>query len=122
MSYLLNDLRNFNKFFRKDGFTLSLEDSFLEKSQGEGSVDSPPHPSLLKVNCVYGACNLTKQHFGIPTCFWFQLVSLSNLFLKFGKFLLLYLGYGCMTFNFTTQITLGNIDKKILSCLVDFGC
>ena len=38
---LLNDLRNFNKSFRKDvnhdnvsqGFTLSLEDQFLEKPQ-----------------------------------------------------------------------------------------
>ena len=43
-------------------------------------------------NCVYGACNLTKQHFEIPICFWFQLMSLSNLFLKIGKFLVLYFG------------------------------
>ena len=33
-------------------------------------------------------------------------MSLSNLFLKFGKFLVLNLGCGCMTFNFITQITL----------------
>ena len=47
--------------------------------------------------------------FEIPICFWFCLMSLSNLFLKFGKFLVLYLGCGCMTFNFTTQITLHHL-------------
>ena len=25
-------------------------------------------------NCVYGVCNLTKQHFEILICFWFQLL------------------------------------------------
>ena len=51
-SYLLNDLRNFNEIFRKDvtydnikvtknqGFTISLEDTFFKKPQGE----PPPHP------------------------------------------------------------------------------
>ena len=52
------------------------------------------------LNCVYDACNLTKRHFEIPICFWFQLMSLSNLFLKFVKFLVLYLGCGFMNFNF----------------------
>ena len=52
-SYLLKDFRNFNKIFRKDvaydnikshkkqGFALSLENTFLEKSQGEGQSDPP---------------------------------------------------------------------------------
>ena len=55
----LNDLSNFNKFFRKDvtynniirqkeqGFTLSLEDTILEKTQAEkgGKIHPlPPHP------------------------------------------------------------------------------
>ena len=53
----MNDLRKFNKIFRKDvtfdkktlkkslknqGFTLSLEDTFLKKLQGGGQVDIPP--------------------------------------------------------------------------------
>ena len=41
--------------------------------------------------------------------FWFQLNSLSNLFLKFGKFLVLYLGCGCMKFqnidDFTSSLS-----------------
>ena len=36
-------------------------------------------------------------------------MSLSNLFLKFGKFLVLYLGCGCMTFNFRTKMTLHHL-------------
>ena len=54
-SYHLNDLSNFNKIFRKDvtydnikshkkqGFTLSLEDIFLEKPQREGSQFCTTH-------------------------------------------------------------------------------
>ena len=60
-------------------------------------------------NCIYGACNLTKSHFEIPICFWFQLIFLRNLFLKFGKFLVLCLGCGCMTFNLATQMTLSHL-------------
>ena len=48
---------------------------------------------------MFMVLNLTKQHFEILICFWFEL-SLSSLFLKFGKFPVLYLGCGCMTFNF----------------------
>ena len=45
-------------------------------------------------------------HFEIPIYFWFQWMSLSNLFLiKLWKFLLMYLSCGCMTFDFTTQMT-----------------
>ena len=52
----------------------------------------------------YGAYNQTRQHFGVLICFWFQWMSLSNLFLiKFWKFLDLYLGCGRMTFDFTTH-------------------
>ena len=36
-------------------------------------------------------------------------MSLRNIFLKFGKFLVLYLGCGCMTFNFTTQMILRHL-------------
>ena len=42
--------------------------------------------------CVCGT--LTELYFEIPICFWFQVMSPSNLFLKFGKFLVLYLGCG----------------------------
>ena len=28
-----------------------------------------------EINYVYGVCNLTKQHFEILICFWFQLMS-----------------------------------------------
>ena len=37
-------------------------------------------------NCVYGACNMTKWYFEIPIYFWFQLMSLRNLFHKSGTF------------------------------------
>ena len=60
-SYLLNDLKNFNEFFRKDvaennvkchkkqGFILFLENTFLEKpKEGERGSDWPP-PSFLRV-------------------------------------------------------------------------
>ena len=45
-------------------------------------------------------------------------MSSSNLFLKFGKFLVLYLGCVCMTFNFTTErilrhLLLMPINKKL---------
>ena len=53
-----------------------------------------------------GTCDMTKQLFRIPISFRFQLMSLSNLFLKFGKFLVLYLDYGCFTFDFITEMTL----------------
>ena len=47
-------------------------------------------------------------------------MSLSNLFLKVGKFLVLYLVCGCMTFNFTIQMTLRHLlpmpTNKILEC------
>ena len=59
-SYLLNDLRNFNEIFRKDvtydnikshkkpgGFTLSLEDTYFEKPQGEGGSNWL-HPAFEK--------------------------------------------------------------------------
>ena len=36
-------------------------------------------------------------------------ICLSYLFLKFGKFLVLYLGCSCATFNFTTQRTLRHL-------------
>ena len=60
-SYLLKDFRNFNEVFRKDvtydnikshkkqGFALSLENTFLEKPQGEGQIDPPP-PNYLGLN------------------------------------------------------------------------
>ena len=54
---------------------------------------------------MFMVLNLTKYHFEIPMCFWFQL-SLSNLLLKFWKSLVSYLARGCVTFNFTTQMTL----------------
>ena len=57
---------------------------------------------------MFMVLNMTKQHFEIPISFCSQL-SLSNLFFKFGRFLFLYLGCGCMTFNFTTQITLHHL-------------
>ena len=41
--------------------------------------------------------------------FLFQLMSLSNLFLKLGKFLVSYLCCDCITFNFTTQMTLRHL-------------
>ena len=53
--------------------------------------------------CVDGTCSLAKYRFEIRICFWFQLKSPSNIFLKFGKFLVLYLGCGFMTFNFRTH-------------------
>ena len=62
-----------------------------------------------ELSCVYVACNLTKKHFEIPICFWFQLMSLSSLFLKFGKSLVLNLGCDYMTFNFATQMTLRHL-------------
>ena len=40
-------------------------------------------------NCVYGTCTLTRWNFEIPICFLFQSMSLSNLFLKFGNFMVL---------------------------------
>ena len=57
---------------------------------------------------MFMVLNRTKQHFEIPLCFWFQL-SPSNLLLKVEKFLVLYLGCGYMTFNFTTKITLSHL-------------
>ena len=66
-------------------------------------------------NCACGASNVTKQHFEIPICFWFQLMSLSNLLFKFGKFLVWYLGCGCMTFNFTAQITLSHLLPMLIN-------
>ena len=60
-------------------------------------------------NCVYSACNLTKQQFETPVCFWFELMSLNKLFLKHEKLVVLYLGCGCITFNFTTQMTLHHL-------------
>ena len=52
------------------------------------------------IQLCYGAYNQTKQHFEVPVCFWFQWMSLSNLFLmKFWKFLVLYLGCGCVVFK-----------------------
>ena len=49
---------------------------------------------------------MTKRHFEISICFWFQWMSLGNFFLiKFWKFLVLYLGCGCMSFDFTIQMT-----------------
>ena len=48
----------------------------------------------------------SSTQFEIPICFWFQRMSLSNLFLtKFWNFLVLYLGCGCMTFDSMTQMT-----------------
>ena len=59
-SYLLNDLRNYNEMFRKDvtydnikslkkkqGFTMSLKSTILEKPQGGGGGVklNPPGPS-----------------------------------------------------------------------------
>ena len=41
--------------------------------------------------------------------FLFQLMSLSNLFLKLGKFLVSHLCCDCITFNFTTQMTLRHL-------------
>ena len=58
--FLLNDLRNFTGIFRKDvtydnikshknqGFTFSLEDTFLEKPQG-GQNDPP---AFVGLNCI----------------------------------------------------------------------
>ena len=64
----------------------------------------------VEVNCVYGAYNLTKWPVEIPICFWFQWMSLSNIFLiKFENLLVLYLGCGCMVFNLTTQRTLRHL-------------
>ena len=62
-----------------------------------------------KFNCVYRAYDLTKQDFEISICFLFQLMSLSNLFPNAGNFLVLYLGCGCIDFNFTTQMTLRHL-------------
>ena len=51
------------------------------------------------------SCVMVFMMSEIPICFWCQWFSLSTLFLiKFWKFLVLYLGYGCMTFDFTTEI------------------
>ena len=47
---------------------------------------------MNEFKCEYGAINMIKYQFEIPICFWFQLMSLSNLFLKFGTFMVLYLG------------------------------
>ena len=61
-------------------------------------------------------------HFEIPIYFWFQWMSLSNLFLiKLWKFLVMYLSCGCMTFNFTTQMTSSHLlppvsENKKLEC------
>ena len=57
-------------------------------------------------DCVYGTSNLTKQHFEIPICFWLRLMSELP---RFGKFLVLNLGCCCLTFNFTTQMTLRHL-------------
>ena len=67
-SYLLNDLKNFNKIFRKDAtydniksrkqqdFTLSLEDTLFEKSQGGGQFEA----SRFRVK--------VRSRFSIITC------------------------------------------------------
>ena len=46
------------KVTKNQGFTLSLEDAFLEKLQGRGQIDTPsphphPHPSLASVKLNY---------------------------------------------------------------------
>ena len=43
------------KVRKKQAFTLSLEDAFLEKPHGVGQIESP-HPSLLRVNILEYAC------------------------------------------------------------------
>ena len=64
--------------------------------------------------CEYGAINMTKYHFEIPICFWFQLMSLSNLFLKLRKFGY-YLGCGCITFNFIAPMNLRHLLPMLMN-------
>ena len=65
------------------------------------------------IQLSYGVFNETKQLFEILICFWCQWKPLSNLFLiKFWKFLVLYLGCGCMAFVFTTQNKYQNHSTK----------
>ena len=39
------------KVTKKQGFKLSLEDTFFEKSQGEGQIDTPKRFRVKKVFC-----------------------------------------------------------------------
>ena len=58
------------------------------------------------IQLCYGVYNETKRHFEIPIYFVFNECPLSDVFLiEIGKFLVLYLGCSCMTFDFTTQMT-----------------
>ena len=77
------------------------------------SHDSAPRLLMKKhkqgIQLCYGVYSETKQHF--PIWVWFQWMSLSNLFLRLlnlRKFLVLYLGCGCMAFDFITQMTLSH--------------
>ena len=56
------------------------------------------------IKLCYGVYNEIYKDF--PICFWFQRMSLSNLFLRLlnlRNFLVLYLSCSCMIFNFTTK-------------------
>ena len=71
-------------------------------------------------SCVMFIMRL-KSTFEIPISFQFQWMSLSNLFLiKFWKLMVLYLGCGCMTFDFMTQM----ISSDLLPMPMNktFGC
>ena len=77
-------------------------------------------------NRVYGTYNLTKQYFNIPICFNECLWAIFSFGIKFWKFMVLYLGCGCMSFDFTTQMTLSHLvsypcpwiktSKSVLKC------
>ena len=72
------------------------------------------HYSSCGYRCTHSAANSSKDLnlcLTFHICFWFQWMSLSNLFLGtliLRKSLLFYLGCGCVSFNFKTQMTSGN--------------
>ena len=72
----------------------------------------------IQLRYTYGAYNQTKQNFQVPICFCFQCLSQGNLLLEslfenFWKFVVLYLGSGGMTIDFTTEMTLNHLLPSI---------
>ena len=91
-----------------------------------GKVIAELEKTNKEFNRVYGTYNLTKQYFNIPICFNECLWAIFSFGIKFWKFMVLYLGCGCMSFDFTTQMTLSHLvsypcpwiktSKSVLKC------
>ena len=53
------------KVTKNRGFTLSLEDTFVEKPQGGCQIDAPPPPAALGLNTFAGQITIYQISFEI---------------------------------------------------------